>query len=61
METAFGIVLFLLVYGPVAYMVYDEVTGRRAGFRLLRAGRAGVQRSRQSPGAYHARSVHHRA
>lgn len=47
MEAAFGIVLFLLVYGPVAYMVYDEVTGHRAGVRLLRARRAQLQRRRR--------------
>ena len=29
-NTAFGILLFVVVFGPVAYMVYDELTGRRA-------------------------------
>ena len=37
METAFGIVLFLLVYVPVAYMVYDQLTGGRSRVRSLRA------------------------
>lgn len=29
-NTAIGILLFAVVYGPVAYMVYDELTGRRS-------------------------------
>ena len=29
-NTAFGILLFMVVYGPVAYIVYDELTGRRS-------------------------------
>ena len=29
-NTATGILLFVVVYGPVAYMVYDELTGRRS-------------------------------
>jgi len=28
MRLAIGILLFLLVYGPIAYMVYDELKGR---------------------------------
>jgi hypothetical protein len=46
METAFGIVLFLLVYGLVGYIIYDDVTGHRARVRLLRARRARLQRRR---------------
>jgi hypothetical protein len=34
MRTAFGILLFVLVYGPIAYMVYGELTGRRLRVRL---------------------------
>jgi hypothetical protein len=30
METAFGILLFVLIYGPIAYMVYAELKGRRS-------------------------------
>jgi hypothetical protein len=33
MSTAFGILLFLIAYGPVAYLIYDDVTGRRPGAR----------------------------
>lgn len=40
METAFGILLFVLVYGAVAYVIYDEVTGKRAGLRRWQARRA---------------------
>jgi hypothetical protein len=49
METAFGIVLFLLVYGPVAYMVYDEITGHRASIRLLRARNVRLQSKSHQP------------
>jgi hypothetical protein len=48
METAFGIVLFVLVYGAVAYLIYDEVTGKRSGLRrgqVRRATRRGPARS----------------
>ena len=31
METAFGILLFLLVYGFVAYVVNDELRKTRSG------------------------------
>jgi hypothetical protein len=40
METAFGILLFLLVYGAVTYVIYQEVTGKRSGLRRWRARRA---------------------
>ncbi len=33
MSTAFGILLFLIAYGPVAYLIYHDVTGRRSGAR----------------------------
>ena len=33
MSTAFGILLFLIVYGPVAYLIYDDVTARRSEAR----------------------------
>jgi len=33
METAFGILLFLLVYGFVAYVVHDELKKTRSGVR----------------------------
>ena len=39
MSTAFGILLFVIVYGPVAYLVYVEVTGRRLRIRSLVARR----------------------
>ncbi len=29
-NTAIGILLFVVVYSPVAYIVYDELTGRRS-------------------------------
>jgi hypothetical protein len=35
MSTAFGILLFLIAYGPVAYLIYKDVTGRRSGARPL--------------------------
>ena len=47
METVFSIVLFLVVYVPVAYMVYDELTGRRSRVRVPGARRAPLQRRRQ--------------
>ena len=28
MGLAIGILLFVLVYGPIAYMIYDELQGR---------------------------------
>jgi hypothetical protein len=40
METAFGILLFVIVYGAVAYVIYDEVTGKRAGLRRWQPRRA---------------------
>ncbi len=40
MRTAFGIALFILVYAPIAYMVYDELTGRRSPIRSLLGRRA---------------------
>lgn len=30
MSTAFGILLFLIVYGPVAYLVYKDVKAQRS-------------------------------
>lgn len=47
MSTAFGILLFVIVYGPVAYLVYVEVTGRRLRIRSLVARRGRLQRWRQ--------------
>jgi len=47
MNTAFGIVLFLLVYGPIAYMVYDELTGRRSRVQSRVARWARLRRQRQ--------------
>jgi hypothetical protein len=46
METAFGIVLFVFTYGTVAYMVYEEVTGRRSRRRSTLATRAPSSRRR---------------
>jgi hypothetical protein len=40
METAFGILLFVLVYGAVAYVIYDELTGKTSGLRHWQARRA---------------------
>jgi hypothetical protein len=39
METAFGILLFVLVYGGVAYVIYNELTGKWLGVRWLQARR----------------------
>ncbi len=47
MDTAFGILLFVLVYGPVAYMIYDEVTGQRSRVRSLGLRRVRLSRRRQ--------------
>jgi hypothetical protein len=47
---AFGIVLFLLFYGPIAYMVYEEVTGRRARVQSLVARGARSRRRRRRRG-----------
>jgi len=41
MRTAFGILLFVLVYGPIAYMIYDELTGRRSRLRPRAAHQRG--------------------
>jgi hypothetical protein len=41
MSTAFGIFLFLIAYGPVAYLIYNDVTGRRSGARPQVARGAG--------------------
>jgi hypothetical protein len=49
MGTAFGILLFVVVYAPVAYMVYDELTGRRSRVRFRvpsRVGRSARQQRR---------------
>jgi hypothetical protein len=48
MGTAFGILLFVLVYGAVAYVVYDEVTGKRSGLRRWQARRAEHRRVRST-------------
>jgi ribosomal protein L2 len=40
METAFGILLFVIVYGAVAFVIYDELSGKRAGLRRWQARRA---------------------
>lgn len=49
MSTAFGILLFVVVYAPIAYMIYDEQTGRRSrvGSRLGRSARQ--QRRHRQP------------
>jgi hypothetical protein len=36
MRLAFGILLFVLVYAPIAYMVFDELRGRRSRVRTRR-------------------------
>ena len=41
--SAFGILLFVVVYAPIAYMVYDELTGRRSRVRSR------VRRSARQP------------
>ena len=48
MSTAFGILLFVVVYAPIAYMVYDELTGRRSRVwsRVARAARRPRRRQR---------------
>lgn len=45
MSTAFGILLFVVAYAPIAYMVYDELTGRRSRVRS-RVGRSARQQRR---------------
>ena len=40
MSTAFGIFLFVLVYGAVAYLIYDDVTGGLSRPRVHLARRA---------------------
>jgi len=47
MATGFGIALFVFTYGTVAYMVYDEVSGRRARRRSLVARRSRLVRRRR--------------
>ena len=49
MQTAFGILLFVLAYGPVAYMVYADVKGQRPRVRRREAVSA-----RQPRNALHA-------
>jgi hypothetical protein len=49
MSTAFGIVLFVLVYAPIAYMVFDELTGRRPSVRSLLARSARQRRGPTHP------------
>ena len=47
MATAFAILLFVLVYGRVAYIVYDDSTGGRSRLRPrleLSSGQRGVHR-----------------
>lgn len=51
MGTAFGIALFVLTYGTVAFMVYDEVSGRRSRRRSLGARRSGLWHQRPQRGA----------
>lgn len=40
MQTAFGILLFVLIYGRIAYMVYAELKGRRSRLGPRRAAKA---------------------
>jgi hypothetical protein len=49
MRTAFGIVLFVVVYAPIAYMVYDELAGRRSRVRSLVERGAHLPRRRRRP------------
>lgn len=48
METAFGILLFVFVYGCVAYIIYDYVTGERSRGRP-RAARIAKHRGTTAP------------
>lgn len=50
MASAFGILLFVLTYGTVAYMVYDEVSGRRSRRRAAGARRTRLPRLRTRTG-----------
>jgi hypothetical protein len=50
MNTAFGILLFMALYGRAAYLVYDEVSGRRSRTRHVRVGDGSV-RPTDSPSA----------
>jgi len=50
-NTAIGILLFAVVYGPVAYMVYNELTGRRSlAWSRVVARERHRGRDRTSPG-----------
>ena len=49
MRTAFGILLFVIVYAPIAYMVYDELTGRRSRVRSRVGHSARQQRRHRQP------------
>ena len=52
MGTAFGIALFVLTYGVVAFMVYDEVSGRRSRRRSRpRRSRLAYRRPQRGPRA----------
>jgi hypothetical protein len=48
MATAFGILLFVLVYGAVAYGIYNELTGKRPGLGWWQARRDRDRRSLRS-------------
>jgi hypothetical protein len=49
MRNAFGILLFVVVYAPIAYMVYDELTGRRSRVRSRVGRSARHQRGHRPP------------
>jgi len=51
MSTAFGIALFVLTYGTVAYMVYDEVSGRRTRRRPMGTRSSRLRHRRPQRGA----------
>ena len=52
MGLAIGILLFVLVYGPIAYMIYDELT-RRTGRQRTRPATVARQGSGRVRSAGH--------
>jgi hypothetical protein len=56
MRTAFGTLLFVLVYGPIAYMVYAEVKGQRSGVRPRLRRSASYRRADRLPAAGQSRA-----
>lgn len=49
MRTAFGILLFVIVYAPIAFLIYNELTGRRTSIRPRLTRSAGQRSGRPAP------------